>query len=205
MTRDAGGAAGAAHQGRRSAGQEARRTAASARHVRAAADTLGRPGHRRRLQQQRRERHPVRAARRVRRAPDGGHFASGVRQAGEATAGADHRTDAGPERVPRRDEPDALVRELLRRQQPSVAGRRTGRREGAAADRRGAAAGTRAAAGARRPRPGRLLGGSQPLRSLHHPRHPRIDDAGHLRQLVPHPAGARASSPSPTRWCTTRA
>ena len=68
---------------------------------------------------------------------------------------------------------------------------RTGRRQGAAADRRGAAAGTGAAAGARRPRSGRLVGGSQPLRPLHHPRHPRIDDAGHLRQLVPHPAGAR--------------
>ena len=34
----------------------------------------------------------------------------------------------------------------------------------------------------------------QPLRSLHHARLPGLDDAGHLRQLLPDRAGARAAS-----------
>ena len=46
----------------------------------------------------------------------------------------------------------------------------------------------RTAGSAEGPRPGRFVGRPQPLRSLHHARHPRIDDAGHLRQLVSHPA-----------------
>ena len=39
-------------------------------------------------------------------------------------------------------------------------------------------------AAARRTRPGRQRRGSQPLRSLHHARAARLDDAGDLRQLV---------------------
>ena len=35
------------------------------------------------------------------------------------------------------------------------------------------------------------MGRPQPVRSLHHPRRPRFDDAGHLRQLVPDSAGTR--------------
>ena len=40
-----------------------------------------------------------------------------------------------------------------------------------------------------RPRPGRFVRGSQPLRPVHHARASRLDDAGHLRQLVPDPSG----------------
>ena len=45
--------------------------------------------------------------------------------------------------------------------------------------------GVRASGGTQGTRPGRLVFGSQPLRPLHHPRRPRLDDAGDLRQLVP--------------------
>ncbi len=49
-------------------------------------------------------------------------------------------------------------------------------------------AGARAAGRAQGSRPGRLMGRPQPLRPLHHARHSRLDDAGHLRQLVSHPS-----------------
>ena len=55
--------------------------------------------------------------------------------------------------------------------------------------RRGAGSARPRGRGAARSRPGRLVGGSQPLRSLHHARPARLDDAGHLRQLVPDRAG----------------
>ena len=45
------------------------------------------------------------------------------------------------------------------------------------------------AAGAPGTRRGRLVRGPQPLRPLHHPRPPRVDDAGDLRQLVRDRAG----------------
>ena len=52
---------------------------------------------------------------------------------------------------------------------------------------------------ARRPRPGRLVRGPQPLRPVHHARRPRIDAAGHLQQRQPdHPGAGRR------RRCATR-
>ena len=47
----------------------------------------------------------------------------------------------------------------------------------------------RAALRAQRPRPRRFVGRPQPLRPLHHARDSRLDDAGHLRQLVPDSPG----------------
>ena len=88
---------------------------------------VGRSGHRRRLHQQRRERHPVRAAGAVRRQATGRRHARGARQHRQAAAGADRRAHAGAERIPGRDEPAALVRELPRRQQPRVARDRSDR------------------------------------------------------------------------------
>ena len=149
---DPGSAARATDQARRSSAAKEDRADSAARHLRPAEDAVGRSGHRRRLQQQRRERHPLRAARRVCRPPHRGLHAGRARQAGRAAAAADHRAHAGAERVPGRDEPDALVRELLRRQQPAVARHRSGRRQGAAADGRGAAAARPRAQAARKGR-----------------------------------------------------
>ena len=165
---------------------------AAARHVQAGADAVGRSGHRRRVHQQRRERDPVRAAGGVRRGASSTtsrptELAKMVKQRQEQTI----ERDADAERVSGRDQPDALVRELLRRQQPRVARLGSAGRQGAAADRRRrSSARLRARQRARGARgPADSLGRPQPLRSLHHARHPGLDDAGHLRQLVPDPPG----------------
>ena len=83
---------------------------------------------------------------------------------------------------------DALVRASSGQRQPSVADRRSAGRQAAGDD------SARAQARGGRPRRcndarngegrRRLLARSQPLRSLHHTRAPRIDDAGHLWQRV---------------------
>ncbi len=73
----------------------------------------------------------------------------------------------------------------------AVARHRSGGRQGAGPDRGSAAARGRAPGGAEGARTGGLVGGPKPLRSLHHARHSRLDDAGDLRQLVSHPSGAR--------------
>ena len=57
-----------------------------------------------------------------------------AREDGRAAAAADHRAHSGAERVPGCDEPDALVRELLRGQQPPMARDRSGRWQSAGAD-----------------------------------------------------------------------
>ena len=51
-----------------------------------------------------------------------------------AAPAPNHRAQSDAQRVPRRHEPDALVRELLRRQQPPVARLRPAGRQGAGAD-----------------------------------------------------------------------
>ena len=119
---------------------------AAARNLRAGKDAMGRSRYCRAVHEQRRERHSVRAAGRVRRPPARGGDACGAGQDCSAASAADHRARADVERVPWRDKPDALVRELQRGQQPRVAGRRSAGRQGSAADSRGAAAGGRATA-----------------------------------------------------------
>ena len=109
-----------------------------------------------------------------------------------AAPGADDRAQPDAQRVPRRDEPDALVRELLRREQPRVARLRSARRPGAAAHRRGEAARRRAPGRAEGPRAGGFVLRPEPLRPLHHARHSGLDDAGDLRQFVSDQRKARS-------------
>ena len=68
--------------------------------------------------------------------------------------------------------------------------RRSGGREDSVADARRATARGGAQVGAARARRIRFSRRSQPVRSLHHARRARLDDAGDLRQLVPDRAGA---------------
>ena len=56
-------------------------------------------------------------------------LAGGARRHGQAAAEAGHRARADAQRVSGRDEPDALVRELRRREQPRVARLRSGGRK----------------------------------------------------------------------------
>ena len=86
------------------------------------------------------------------------------------------------------------LRQLRTQEQARVARGRSARRPDSAADRGSAAP----AACARRREHQRQSGGPLqqlarhgPLRSLHHPRHPCVDDAGRLRQLLRHRAVAR--------------
>ena len=75
----------------------------------------------------------------------------------------------------------------------AVADRRSGGRQDPAArprTRRSAPL-PRCRRGAKRRGPGRLVDGPQPLRPLHHAWRARLDDAGDLRQLLRHHAGAR--------------
>ena len=104
----------------------------------------------------------------------------------------------------RRDRRHAV--DLARQPQPregqhGVVRRRSAGRKDSAADAGGAGSPGRARRGAqaKRPRAGRLLHRSQPVRPLHLARCPWLDDARHLRQLVRDRAGTRASSSFATR------
>src|SRR5436190_6091269 len=102
---------GHANQPERSAGAAASRSE-DRQGLRPAEDGVGRSADRGRVHEQRRERHPVREAGAVRRQEARGRLAGPARRDGETAAGSDGRADAGLERIPRRDQPLALVREL---------------------------------------------------------------------------------------------
>ena len=92
-------------------------------------------------------------------------------------------------------------RARLEAREPGVARRRSAGRQDSADDRRRRSGGSRLAQtrGGERTRSGRLLRRPQPLRSLHHARPARLDDAGHLRQLLPDRAGPRVRRDPATR------
>ena len=165
--------------------------AAVPKNWKAGANAVGRPGHRRRLHEQRRERHPVRAPRRVRGAAARRRDRRGARQAPASAAGCDcrERRAAGGSA----ESPAVLVGDAQRAEQPRLDGRRSAGRPDSAADAGSAAAGRRARrrAAAQRPRPGRFVRGPQLVRSMHLTRPARVDDAGDLRQLLRDPPGTR--------------
>ena len=113
-------------------------------------------------------------------------------QAGAGRIGGSEEEDTGAG-------PSHWYEHLEREQRAGLVRVRTGRRHDPAAHQGGARSRRGAPGCAARARACRLVDRSQPLRSLHHPRHPRLDDAGHLRQRLRHHAGARASWRSATR------
>ena len=113
------GAGFQSHQRERSAAAQEGRAAATARHVQGAADVVGRSRDRRRVQQQRRDRHSVRAPRSSSRTarsrasrPTSSPRSDGAADAKRSSATRTLSEFAG------RHEPHALVRELLCREQP---------------------------------------------------------------------------------------
>ncbi len=86
------------------------------------------------------------------------------------------------------------LRQLRAQEQARLARGGSARRPDSAADRGSAAPAARARRREHQRQPGRplqQLARHGPLRSLHHPRHPCVDDAGRLRQLLRHRAVAR--------------
>ena len=108
------------------------------------------------------------------------------RRAGADPAGDPEADDHGLRGADPRARPLVAGQPVPGAGQPGVVRRRSTRRAHSAADARGAAAQRRPRRGAQgqRARRSRLVDRSQPLRPLPDPRRARLDDAGHLRQLV---------------------